>query len=124
MQVNFTFRNVESSENVKRYAREKIAKMQKYLRTPLEADVILSVEKHHHRVDMSLRADGERYAGNHECEDMYASIDHVVHKVDRQVRDAKDAATGRQRQAAGVSLLSGKHGEAPQRAEEPSPEQS
>lgn len=124
MQVNFTFRNVESSENVKRYAREKIAKMQKYLRSPLEADVILSVEKHHHRVEMSLRADGERYAGNHECEDMYASIDHVVHKVDRQVRDAKDAATGRARHNAGVALLSGKHGTTPPLAEDPTPDQS
>lgn len=113
MQVNFTFRNVESSENVKRYAREKIGKMQKYLRTPIEADVILSVEKHHHRVEMSIRADGERFAGNHESEDMYASIDQVVHKVDRQVRDAKDAATGRMRQSGGVAQLSGKFGDVP-----------
>ncbi len=122
MQVSFTFRNVESSENVKRYAREKIAKMQKYLRTPLEADVVLSVEKHHHRVEISIRADGDRFAANHESEDMYASIDHVVHKIDRQVRDAKDAATGRMRQSGGVAQLSGKLGEAPAPADSEAPE--
>lgn len=114
MQVSFTFRHVEPSENVKRYAREKISKMQKYLRTPLEADVIFSVEnKHSHRVEMSIRADGERFAGNHESEDMYASIDQAVHKVDRQVRESKDQATGRMRHSGGVSQLSGKFGDVP-----------
>lgn len=110
MQVHFTFRNVESSEGVKNYAREKIAKMQKYMRTPLEADVILSTERHLHIVELSIRADGERYAGTVESEDMYASIDLVIDKVDRQVREAKDAATDRKRQSGGVSQLSGKRG--------------
>lgn len=114
MQVHFTFRNVESSEGIKSYAREKIAKMQKYLRTPLEADVILFTERHHHCVEMSVRADGERYAGHVESDDMYASIDLVVDKVDRQVRDAKDAATAKKRHSSpGIAYLSGKHGSTP-----------
>ncbi|MBX3271977.1 MAG: ribosome-associated translation inhibitor RaiA [Sandaracinaceae bacterium] len=97
MQVHFTFRNVESSEGIKNYARDKITRMQKYLRSPLEADVILSKERHLHRVEMSVRADGERYAGTVESEDMYASIDLVIDKVDRQVREAKDSANARKR---------------------------
>jgi len=114
MQVHFTFRNVESSEGIKSYATEKIGKMQKYLRSPLEADVILSKERHNHIVEMSVRADGERYAGSVESEDMYASIDLVVDKVDRQVREAKDAATTRKRNSnPGIAMLSGKHGPPP-----------
>lgn len=113
MQVHFTFRNVESSEAVKGYATEKIAKMQKYLRSPLEADVILSTERHLHCVELSVRADGERYAGKVESEDMYASIDLVIDKVDRQVRDSKDAATDRKRHGGGVAQLSGKRGPIP-----------
>lgn len=115
MQVHFTFRNIESSEGVKNYAREKIAKMQKYLRSPLEADVILSKERHNCHVEVSVRADGDRYAGHVESEDMYASIDLVIDKVDRQVREAKDAATNRKRHSnPGISLLSGKHGPTPE----------
>jgi putative sigma-54 modulation protein len=110
MQVHFTFRNVESSEGLKNYARDKIAKMQKYMRTPLEADVVLSTERHLHIVELSIRADGERFAGTVESEDMYASIDLVMDKVDRQVRDSKDAATDRKRQSGGVTQLSGKRG--------------
>ena len=115
MQVHFTFRNVESSEGIKNYAREKIARMQKYLRTPLEADVILSKERHNHRVEMSVRADGDRFAGHVESEDMYASIDLVVDKVDRQVRKAKDAANAKKRHSSpGIAYLSGKHGATPE----------
>jgi putative sigma-54 modulation protein len=101
MQVHFTFRNVESSEGLKNYARDKIAKMQKYMRTPLEADVILSTERHLHIVELSIRADGERYAGTVESEDMYASIDLVMDKIDRQVREAKAAQTARKRDGDG-----------------------
>ncbi|MCA9604166.1 MAG: ribosome-associated translation inhibitor RaiA [Myxococcales bacterium] len=114
MQVHFTFRNVESSEGIKNYAREKIGRMQKYLRTPLHADVILSVERHIHRVELSMRADGERFAGHSESEDMYASIDLVVDKVDRQVREAKDSANAKKRHSTpGIAYLSGKHGATP-----------
>ncbi len=114
MQVHFTFRNVESSNGIKNYAREKIAKMQKFFRTPLEADVILSKERRHQRVEISVRADGERFAAHVESDDMYASVDLVVDKVVRQVRHAKDAATSRKRHSSpGIAYLSGKHGPAP-----------
>jgi len=119
MQVHFTFRNVESSEGIKSYARDKIAKTQKYLRSPLEADVILFVERHNHCVELSVRADGERYAGHAESEDMYASIDLVVDKVDRQLREAKDAATTRKRHSSpGIAYLSGKNGPLPDLGDE------
>ena len=115
MQVHFTFRNVESSEGIKAYATQKISRMQKYLRAPLEADVILSKERHNQIVELSVRADGERYAGHHESEDMYASIDLVVDKVDRQVRDAKNTATTRKRTSSpGIAYLSGKNGPTPE----------
>jgi putative sigma-54 modulation protein len=110
MQVHFTFRNMESSEGVKNYAQEKIAKLQKFMRSPIEADVVLSLERHLQCVEVSVRADGGRFAATVESEDMYASIDLVMDKVERQVRDSKDAATDRKRHSPGVSQLSGKRG--------------
>ncbi len=97
MRINFTFRNVDSSEGIKNYASEKIAKLQKFLRAPLDAQVTISLERHLHKVDVSLSADGERYAGHEESENMYASIDMVVDKIDRQVRETKQAKADRKR---------------------------
>src|SRR5687767_13437702 len=110
MQLHVTFRHIEPSEGIKHYATEKIGRLQKYLRSPLDADVIFSMRRHQHCVEARLRADGERYTAKQDSEDMYASIDLVIDKLDRQVRDRKEAATDRKRHAGGVSQLSGKRG--------------
>ena len=97
MRVNFTFRNMESSEGMKNYASDKVSRLQKFLRVPLDAEITFSTERHLHCIDVSLTADGKRFAGHEESDDMYASIDLVMDKIDRQVRDAKDAHRARRR---------------------------
>ena len=103
MHVSFTFRNLESSEALKEYASEKIAKLQKLLRAPIEADVVASVERHLHCIDVTIHAGGKRYAGREESEDMYASIDKVADKIDAQVRRDKSADTQKRRSGAGLA---------------------
>lgn len=111
MEVSFTFRNVESSEAVKNYAKEKLSRLQKYVRSPLHADVIFSHERHLHRVEIAVRSDAHRFSGTHESGDMYASIDLVFDKIDRQLRDVKDSiATDRRKHTGGVTQMSGKNG--------------
>lgn len=97
MRIAFTFRHVDSSEGIKNYASEKIERLQKYLRSPLDAEVTISLEKHLHRVDVSLNADGRHFAGHEVTEDMYASIDLVLDKIDRQVRESKAQNTAQMR---------------------------
>jgi putative sigma-54 modulation protein len=97
MRINFTFRNVASSPAIKSYASEKIARFQRYLRAPLQATVTVSLERHHHHIDVVLNADGKRYAGHSDSEDMYASIDMVMDKIDRQIRDGKAAVVTNKR---------------------------
>jgi putative sigma-54 modulation protein len=108
MEVSFTFRHVEPSEGVKNYAREKIAKLQKYLRSPLTAEVIFSMERHLHTVELLVNGDGHRYQGTQQSEDMYASIDLVIDKIDRQIRESKEASTDRRKHSGGVAQMSGK----------------
>ncbi len=97
MRVNFTFRNIDSSDGIRSYATEKVARLQKFLRSPLDAEVTVSVERHLHCVDLSVTADGHRFAAHEESEDMYASIDLAMDKIDRQVRDMKATQTTRKR---------------------------
>ncbi len=97
MRISYTFRNMESSDAIKNYASEKIGKIQKYMRAPLHAELTFSTERHLHRVDMTLTGDSHQYAGHGQSEDMYATIDQVVDKIDRQVRDHKATETHRRR---------------------------
>lgn len=93
MRVAFKFRNLDSSEALKDYATEKLAKLQKYVRAPLEAEVTTSIERHLHCVDVAVSAGAQRYSGREESENMYASIDMVLDKINNQIRKQKSATT-------------------------------
>ena len=69
----------------------------------------VATERHLHQVDVSVVCEGQRYAATEESEDMYASIDMVLDKIDRQVRSRKDAETAKMRHAH-ESVHLGKHG--------------
>jgi len=99
MRIAFTFRNIDSSDSIKNYASEKLSKLQKFMRAPLDAEVILSKERHHHHVEVVLRSDGHTYVATEQSDDMYATIDLVSDILDRQVRSLKGAEHDRRRHA-------------------------
>jgi putative sigma-54 modulation protein len=99
MRIAFTFRQIDSSDAIKSYASEKLSKLQKFMRAPLDADVTLSKERHLHQVEVVLRSDGHTYVATEQSEDMYASIDLVTDCIDQQVRRSKGAEHDRRRHA-------------------------
>jgi putative sigma-54 modulation protein len=101
MNIAITFRHIEPSEAVKKYAQEKIAKLQKFLRQPMQANVTLDMEKIEHRVEVRISSGSEHYHGKEQNEDMYASIDMVVDKIERQIRSGKEVSRKRGSPSAG-----------------------
>jgi putative sigma-54 modulation protein len=89
MRIAFTFRNIDSSDSIKSYASEKLSKVQRYLHGPLDADVILSLERHDHKCEVVLRDGGHTFVASEQSEDMYASIDLVTDCIDKQIRRSK-----------------------------------
>ena len=92
MNIAITFRQMEPSDAVKRHAQEKVAKLQKFLRQPMQANVTLRKEKLDHVVEVRVSAGSERFNGAERSADMYASIDMVIDKLERQIRSGKGAA--------------------------------
>jgi len=86
MQVSVTFRHMEPSDALKTYAQERISRLVKYVDRPMEGQVTLSVQKFRHLVEVTLNADGIRITGGESHEDMYAAIDLVTDKIERQVK--------------------------------------
>jgi putative sigma-54 modulation protein len=101
MNIAITFRHIEPSEPVKKYAHEKIAKLQKFLRQPMQANVTLDMERIEHRVEVRISSGPEHYHGKEQSEDMYASIDVVVDKIERQIRSGKEVNRKRGATSAG-----------------------
>ena len=90
MNINVTFRHMETTEALKQYAIDKVSKIKKYIDAPIEVHVVLSVEKFRHIAEVSFTINGFVVKGQEETEDMYAAIDMVMDKIERQVRRYKD----------------------------------
>lgn len=97
MNIAITFRHLDPSEAVKNYAQEKVGRLQKFLRQPMKASVTLSLEKLEHVIEVGLSSGGEHYQAREQSDNMYASIDKVVDKLERQIRGAKGATEKRKR---------------------------
>lgn len=92
MNISITFRQMDATEPVKIYANEKIAKLQRFLRAPMKGQVTLSCEKERvHKIEVDIHSGHDRFHAHEASEDMYASIDKVVDKIERQIRSAKEA---------------------------------
>jgi len=86
MIVNVTFRHTDPIESLRAYAEEKITKLDKYLDSPGEAHIVLTVEKFRHQADITLSVDGTRIKAFEETGDMYSAIDQVMDKVEKQLK--------------------------------------
>ena len=90
MDISVTFRHMEATGALKDYAREKLDRIKKFMRRPIEAHVVLSVERHHHIAEVALHVNGVTIRGRERTGDMYSSIDAVVDKLDYQIRRYKE----------------------------------
>jgi len=90
MKTHVTFRHLAPSNALRDYVEKKIQRFQKFLHEPIEVHVILQVQKFHQVAEMTVSAKHFRVHGVHESEDMYASIDGVLDKLDRQLRKHKE----------------------------------
>jgi putative sigma-54 modulation protein len=100
MQIAVTFRHMESHEGVKDYVREKVQKLQKYIENPREAHVVLSAEKFRHIAEITVIGDGVTLNSEGRNSDLYAAIDQMVDKIERQIRERR--GKGRRKKSSSV----------------------
>jgi len=82
-------RNVEVTEALKDYISKRVGKVEKYLDNIREAQVTLAVERGFHRVEVTIPVNGIILRGEESTPDMYASVDLVVEKLEKQVQKHK-----------------------------------
>ncbi len=110
MQFAVTFRHMEPTEALKSYARERMERVRKYLPDPISCHVVLSTERHNHRIDVSFQLhNGLAVAGHETTENMYSSIDLCIAKIERQVRKYKGKLEGMKARPHNVHALPWSH---------------
>ena len=90
MQLNITFRQFGSSDALKEYAKEKVERVNKYLDRAGDAHVVLSLERHLHHAEITIHSGSWVLRGREKSEDMYASIDMAMDKIEAQLRKYKE----------------------------------
>lgn len=95
MQISVTFRHIEPSTALKEYAEDKISRIKKYVEEPIEAHVVLTVEKFRHIAEATIKANGMGFKGSEETDDMYSAIDSLADTIEAQVRKNKEKFRGR-----------------------------
>ena len=90
MHIDINFKNIDSSDALKDYAKKKLAKIARFIDRPSEAHVILSVQKIRHKAEVTLNADGMIFNAIEITEDLYSAIDMVMDKIEKQVKKHKE----------------------------------
>ncbi|MDH5638526.1 MAG: ribosome-associated translation inhibitor RaiA [Nitrospinota bacterium] len=89
MQITITGHHVEVTPALRQYAEEKVAKVRKYMNTTINAHVTLKVEKLTHIAEVTIHANGVDLHGMEKTDNLYAAIDKVMDKIDRQAKKVK-----------------------------------
>jgi putative sigma-54 modulation protein len=90
MQVNLTGHHVDITDALRAYVDEKIARLERHFDHVTNVHVILSVEKLIKKAEATVHIAGADVFADSTHEDMYAAIDSLVDKLDRQVLKHKE----------------------------------
>ncbi|KIL40662.1 sigma-54 modulation protein [Gordoniibacillus kamchatkensis] len=107
MKISIRGQHMEVTEALRSYVEKKLSRLERYFETPptSEGYVTLSVVKGMQTVEVTIPLPGMLLRAEERNNDMYASIDLVVDKLERQIRKNKTKVNRRLRQEAGMRDL-------------------
>lgn len=89
MKVQVRGRNIDVTDALKDYVVKRVSKLEKYLDSFGDAQVTLTVEKDSHKVEVTVPVNGMILRGEEATGDMYASVDLVLEKLEKQIEKYK-----------------------------------
>lgn len=88
MNLSFAFKNFDASDHLKKYARRRMEKLERFFGkgSDLECDVVMTVDKFRHRCEVNISGEGTHINATEQAQDMYAAIDLVTDKLESQIK--------------------------------------
>ena len=90
MQINITGHHLKVTLALKNYIEKKFQRLSRHFDHVINVHVILTVEKIVHRAEASLQVSGNKIFADASNEGMYAAVDLLVDKLDRQIVKHKE----------------------------------
>ncbi|WP_461517400.1 ribosome hibernation-promoting factor, HPF/YfiA family [Porticoccus sp.] len=95
MQMNISGHHLDITDAIKDYVNAKLSKLERHNDRITSTNVILSVDKLIQKAEATVHVSGGEFFANSENEDLYAAIDILVDKLDRQLIKHKEKTRGR-----------------------------
>lgn len=97
MQITVSGHQVDITEPLRSYVSEKLGRIQKHFDHVTNTNVVLHVQKNRHLAEATIHTRGAALHANAEGADMYAAIDALADKLDRQVLKHKEKTVSHHR---------------------------
>lgn len=106
MQVKITGHHLEVTDSMREYVIQKLQRLERHFEKVTEIDVILSLEKLKHKAEATVYVNGNNLFAECQDDDMYAAIDSLADKLDRQIIKRKEKITDHHRSEGGIKKSS------------------
>jgi len=103
MQVNLTGHHVDLTSSMRDYVNSKMDRLERHFDIVQDIHVVLSVEKLRHKAEATLHINGGNVFADAVEGDMYAAIDALTDKLDRQVKKHKEKMTDHHRSEGSIA---------------------
>jgi len=90
MNLNVSGHHLEVTPALRDYVRDKLGRVTRHFDHVIDAHVVLSVDKLRQKAEVTLHVRGKDIHCACEEQDLYAAIDLMIDKLDRQVLKYKD----------------------------------
>lgn len=97
MRIDISGHQIDVTQALRDYVENKLSKLERHADNLLDVHVILSVDKLEQKAEATLNAAGRTLHAEAVSADMYAAIDALTDKLDRQVVKQKEKLTHRHR---------------------------
>lgn len=95
MRINVSGHHVEITDALREYTTSKLGKLGRHFDNITNCDITLTVEKSQHKAEGNVHVSGADLFANDEGENMYAAIDGLTDKLDRQLIKHKEKFQGK-----------------------------
>jgi len=93
MQLSVTGHHIDVTEALRNYVGKRLARLERHFDHMTDIHCILTVEKLQHKAEATVNLGGGTIHADSIEENMYAAIDTLVDKLDRQVKKYKEKLT-------------------------------
>jgi len=102
MQINITGKQMDITSSLRSYIENKFERLQRHFEHINNTHVILSIEKERQKAEATVHVNRGSLFAEDQKQDMYAAIDGLIDKLDRQLKKHKEKLSDHHRGDSGI----------------------